>query len=373
MINVASVSHADQFDPTGVTPMSSVRVDPQQADLSVAKTVNDSTPSVGDTITFTVTLTDNGPFDATGVQITDLLPAGLTFVSANPSQGSYNPATGLWNLGMVASGANATLTVQALAVSPGAETNSATISHADQFDLDITNNTSSVSIVVTPASPPVTVVSLKRFGYHHEHVLIVVGFSGPLDASSAQDLSNYSLILIAHGGRLRLPRSIGEATYNATADTVTLHSKRLMPLRFHYMLTINASAPNGVRDATGRLLDGDDNGIPGGDFVRVFGRHILAGKNPRTVRHGGDVRRPRSGHRISEPTSKISTGVVDTGRTRLDGHGHGTPGGHLVQESARNIMTGGNPQLTRHRALLSRPTLSRRLPELTAGSSRRRS
>ena len=41
-------------------------------------------------MTFTVTLTNNGPDTATGVQVTDLLPAGLSFVSATPSQGSYD-------------------------------------------------------------------------------------------------------------------------------------------------------------------------------------------------------------------------------------------------------------------------------------------
>ena len=57
------------------------------ADLAVTKTVSDATPNVGDQITFTVTLTNSGPDAATGVQVTDLLPAGLTFVSADPQPG----------------------------------------------------------------------------------------------------------------------------------------------------------------------------------------------------------------------------------------------------------------------------------------------
>jgi len=65
------------------------------ADLSVTKTVSDATPNVGDQITFTVTLNNAGPDDATGVQVTDLLPAGLSFVSATPGQGTYDSNTGL--------------------------------------------------------------------------------------------------------------------------------------------------------------------------------------------------------------------------------------------------------------------------------------
>jgi uncharacterized repeat protein (TIGR01451 family) len=294
--NVASISQSDQFDPVTANNTSAATVSPQQADLAVSKTVDNATPRLGDTVNFTVKLTDTGPSNATGVQVTDLLPTGLTFISSNPTQGSYNPATGLWNVGAVADGADATLVVQARVVSPGTETNSATISHTDQFDPNAGNNTSSV--VVSASSPTVTVVSLERFGFHHEPTLLVVRFSGPLEVSSAQDLTNYKLILIAHGGRLRRPLSIANATYNATDLTVLLHPRKRLPLRFHYVLTINASTPSGVRDTSGRLLDGDGNGIPGGNFVRFFGGNILAGKNLQFIRHKVVSTRPTLRHRL---------------------------------------------------------------------------
>ena len=56
--------------------------------------MSNATPNVGDQITFTVTLTNQRPDAATGVQVTDLLPAGLTFVSADPSQGTYDTPPG---------------------------------------------------------------------------------------------------------------------------------------------------------------------------------------------------------------------------------------------------------------------------------------
>ena len=71
------------------------------ADLSVTKTVSNPTPNVGDKITFTVTLTNPGPDTAAAVEVTDLLPAGVDFVSASPSQGTYNSGTGLWDVGTV--------------------------------------------------------------------------------------------------------------------------------------------------------------------------------------------------------------------------------------------------------------------------------
>ena len=59
--NTATIAHADQFDPDTTNNTASVVVTPQQADLALAKTVSDSTPNVGDTITYTITLSDNGP------------------------------------------------------------------------------------------------------------------------------------------------------------------------------------------------------------------------------------------------------------------------------------------------------------------------
>ena len=45
-------------------------------------------------------MTNDGPDAATGVQVTDLLPAGLTFVSrATASQGTYDDVTGVWTVG----------------------------------------------------------------------------------------------------------------------------------------------------------------------------------------------------------------------------------------------------------------------------------
>ena len=62
-------------------------------------------------------LTDNGPNNATSVQVSDLLPAGVTFVSATPSQ-AYDPATGLWTVGTVNVGTPQTLVIQATVDSP---------------------------------------------------------------------------------------------------------------------------------------------------------------------------------------------------------------------------------------------------------------
>ena len=87
------------------------------ADLAVSKGVDDATPNVGDTITFTVTVTNSGPDKATDVRVLDLLPAGLTYVSAVASQGSYDASTGVWTAGGVTVGTPLTLVMQATVAS----------------------------------------------------------------------------------------------------------------------------------------------------------------------------------------------------------------------------------------------------------------
>lgn len=110
-----------------------------QADLSLAKSVNNSTPTVGTNVIYTVTLSNGGADAAPGVIVTDVLPAGLTFVSATPSQGSASNASGTvtWNAGTVAVGGTApTLLIEATVTGTGAITNTAEVTASTYVDPD---------------------------------------------------------------------------------------------------------------------------------------------------------------------------------------------------------------------------------------------
>jgi uncharacterized repeat protein (TIGR01451 family) len=162
--NLAQVTASDQLDPDSVVnngvatedDQASVAVTPQVIDLSLTKTVDNATPNVSGNVTFTVTVSNAGPDAATGVAVLDLLPAGMTFVSSTPSQGSYVSATGVWTVGTIANGANAALQIVASVDSAGAKTNLAQVSAANQPDSDSTPNNSvateddQASVTVTP-------------------------------------------------------------------------------------------------------------------------------------------------------------------------------------------------------------------------------
>jgi len=148
--NTAQVTAADQAD-SDSTPNNSIAaeddqddaaVTPQVVDLSLTKTVSNATPNVGNNVTFTITTNNAGPDAATNVTVADTLPAGTTFVSSTPSQGSYNNGTGVWTVGTIANGGNATLQIVASVDSIGTKTNTAQVSAADQADSDSTPNNS---------------------------------------------------------------------------------------------------------------------------------------------------------------------------------------------------------------------------------------
>ena len=106
------------------------------ADLSLTKTVNNSTPMVGTNVIFTVTVTNNGPSTATNVKVKDLLPAGLSFVGSVPSQGAYVNGTGIWTVGTINNGASANIQITATVTSLGPKTNYAQVNSVDQPDPD---------------------------------------------------------------------------------------------------------------------------------------------------------------------------------------------------------------------------------------------
>ena len=130
----------------------------QLADLAIVKTVDNALPQEGDTIVYTLTLTNNGPKNANSIVVTDVLPGGLSYVS-DDSGGSYNPLTGLWTLPPLNNGGVAILNIT-LDVDPGTAgstiTNTATITNSNRIDPDPSNNSSSVNLTVV--EPVLTVI-----------------------------------------------------------------------------------------------------------------------------------------------------------------------------------------------------------------------
>ncbi|HCI72131.1 MAG TPA: hypothetical protein DHV30_16665, partial [Balneola sp.] len=122
--------------------------EPATPDLEIDKVVDNSTPVEGETITYTVSVTNPGDFDATGVQVTDELPNGITYQSHTASQGTYNTSTDVWNIGTLAEGDTTTVTLTIVAtVNSGTVgntiTNNAEITQLNENDPELNNNSAS--------------------------------------------------------------------------------------------------------------------------------------------------------------------------------------------------------------------------------------
>ncbi len=114
---------------------------------TLTNTASPDAVRVGDPVTFTITETNKESF-AIDPQVKDSLPAGVTFVWASPSQGSYSfdPATNdvEWDLGTLPPGATATIDVVVIPTESGIITNKA-------YDLI---NQASASVSVYPSWVP---------------------------------------------------------------------------------------------------------------------------------------------------------------------------------------------------------------------------
>ncbi|MFD7526130.1 MULTISPECIES: hypothetical protein [unclassified Streptomyces] len=151
--NTATASYENRLgdtpEPLTATSNEQVTQVNPAADLAVVKAADATTVTVGQTVTYRVTVHNAGPNRATGVTVTDRLPDGLAFLSAD-GPGSYDPATGRWTVGTLADGSRATLVLRAKATRPGSVVNTATAT-ANEKDPDPGNNTDAVTICVEPA------------------------------------------------------------------------------------------------------------------------------------------------------------------------------------------------------------------------------
>ena len=115
-------------------------------DIGVGVTVNNPNPPLNSDVNITVTASNVSTTNATGVTVLDELPAGLEFVSASTANGTYDDATGIWNIGALNAGASATLQIVATVRTTDPITNTARVAGADQLDINPANDQASAAV-----------------------------------------------------------------------------------------------------------------------------------------------------------------------------------------------------------------------------------
>jgi uncharacterized repeat protein (TIGR01451 family) len=122
------------------------------ADLSITKTAAPSPVEVRNSLTYSANVINLGPAVATGVQVTDMLPT-VTFVSATATQGTCSgTSTVICNIGTLAVGAGAAVTIVVTPQAIGSISNTATVT-ANEPDPN-PNNNSATAVTTVEASCP---------------------------------------------------------------------------------------------------------------------------------------------------------------------------------------------------------------------------
>ncbi len=168
-------------------------------------------------MTFTLTVSNNGPSPASGITLTDTLPTGTTFISA--SAGCSNASgTVTCSVGALASGASAAIQLVVRPASSGSITNTANVSAAES-DPASANNTSSLAVTVNAtAATSGTLIGLatRLQVLTGENVLIggfIVGGSAPK-----------TVVVRARGPSLGVPGALANPTLTlvpASGATIT--------------------------------------------------------------------------------------------------------------------------------------------------------
>ncbi len=108
------------------------------ADLVLAMDVNTDSPEEGDAVVYTVTIANNGPDLARGVNVAIPVPEGMTFVSATATtRNGYDSRNNNWNVGDLDVQANGTLNIVFIA---NTGTRGSTITTAATVDANALND-----------------------------------------------------------------------------------------------------------------------------------------------------------------------------------------------------------------------------------------
>lgn len=209
------------------------------ADLSLTKTANNSAPLINQNVTFTITVTNAGPTNATGITVRDQLPAGLSFISATPSA-AYNSATGVWTVGPINSGANATLQIVARVTASGTITNTAQVTASAVPDPDSTPNNNNAAeddqasaVLGVPVPPNVTLQKRCTAPVNCEsaaqqpgtELTYTITFTNSAGTSAAQNLTIVDIIPVSDSGTAIIKSTefrVGSMTFTPGTSGLTI-------------------------------------------------------------------------------------------------------------------------------------------------------
>jgi uncharacterized repeat protein (TIGR01451 family) len=109
-------------------------------DLELTTSINNPEVAFNQTAPMLIKIKNNSLLTATGIQVRETFPAGLSLLSFDAGGGTYTPATGLWDVGSLAPGNERILLLDGKVIQGGAIKNVAQVIAANQLDIDSAPN-----------------------------------------------------------------------------------------------------------------------------------------------------------------------------------------------------------------------------------------
>jgi uncharacterized repeat protein (TIGR01451 family) len=227
-------------------------------DLVVTKTVNKATAPEGDTLVWTVTVTNAGPIAATSVVAGDTVPTGTTFVSGVPTVGTYADS-GLWTIDSLAAGASAQLTLLATINAGAGGTNllnRAGATSLDQNDSVPSNNIASATTAATAAALNNLVFTTLPAGTTAGTGFGVVVTARNGLGSTVTGYTGNVTVAITSGTGTAGAHLTGTTTVAAVAGVATFSGLAIDSAGSGYSLAASATLVNGATSATFNIAAG---------------------------------------------------------------------------------------------------------------------
>lgn len=187
LINLAQVERAE-LDENGANDLASASTTVQiRTDLAISKSDSPDPVSLGNQLTYTLNVVNNGPSNATGVEVTDVLPAQVNFVSVATNKGSCSgTSTITCSLGNMSKDETATITIVVAPQTAGTFSNTASVT-GNETDPTGSNNSDTINttfnkrtdLSVTNISSPNPVFPGGNLTYN-----LTVTNNGPSNATS---------------------------------------------------------------------------------------------------------------------------------------------------------------------------------------------
>lgn len=241
--NLVSLTNTATLTATETEPNTANNIDTEIstvrgiADIVVTNFATPSTVLATSNFTYTVALTNRGPWPATSLAVTDTLPSAVTFLSAVTTKGavSTNGNALTWNVGTLGAGSNALLTITAKASATGGNFTSSAGASFYEADFATSNNTANATVTIAPLSDLTLTQTAPSVAYLSNNITytVVVTNRGPSTATGVM-LTNWVPAIASYvsaastqgtptqaGGVVTC--SVGSLASNATATlTVTV-------------------------------------------------------------------------------------------------------------------------------------------------------